>query len=166
MDCCPHPALEPLPLFEGQSVGLGDDGNHVDLVVDGLHELNIQGLQAGCTGDTDVSAQRQTAMDRWCWDRGTGFAWQDSPVAERRDEVEAAVNSVVDDVPAVESALVVEVALKLVVDVADDGVETGRGKFISVRHSQCTRAREPSVGELRGSVDMHCSSSLLTSLGC
>lgn len=57
--------------------------------------------------------------------------WQDSPVAERRDEVEAAVNSVVDDVPAVETALVVEVALKLVVDVADDGVETGGGKFIS-----------------------------------
>lgn len=46
-ECCPHPALEPLPLFEGECVCLGDDGNHVDLVVDGLHELNIQGLQAG-----------------------------------------------------------------------------------------------------------------------
>lgn len=56
-ECCPHPALEPLPLFEGQSVRLGDDGNHVHLVVDGLHELNIQGLQAGCTGDTDVAFQ-------------------------------------------------------------------------------------------------------------
>lgn len=50
-------------------------------------------------------------------------------MAEWRDEVETAVNSVVDDVPAVETALVVEVALKLVVDVADDGVETGRGKL-------------------------------------
>lgn len=50
-------------------------------------------------------------------------------MAEWRDEVEAAVNSVVDDVPAVETALVVEVALKLVVDVADDGVETERGKL-------------------------------------
>lgn len=75
--------------------------------------------------------------------REKGFVWQDSPVAEWRDEVEAAVNSVVDDVPAVEAALVVEVALKLVVDVADDGVETGRETFISFRHSQCITAREP-----------------------
>lgn len=50
-DCCTHPALEPLPLFESERVCLGDDGNHVDLVVNGLHELNIQGFQAGWTGD-------------------------------------------------------------------------------------------------------------------
>lgn len=60
-DCCPHPALEPLPLFQSQSVRLGDDRNHVDLVVDGLHELDVQGLQAGCTGDRWDSGQRQTS---------------------------------------------------------------------------------------------------------
>lgn len=51
----------------------------------------------------------------------------DGPVAERRDEVEAAVNSVVDDVSAVQTALIVEVALKLVIDVTDDGAETEAG---------------------------------------
>lgn len=39
------------------------------------------------------------------------------PVAERRDEVEAAVDSVVLDVPPVQAALVSEVLLKLLVDV-------------------------------------------------
>lgn len=46
-------------------------------------------------------------------------------MAERRDEIEAAVDAVVNDVPAIQAALVVEVALKLVVDVADDGAEAG-----------------------------------------
>lgn len=52
-------------------------------------------------------------------------ALQDSPMAQWGDEIEAAVNSVVDNVSAIEAALVVEVALKLVIDVADNGVETG-----------------------------------------
>lgn len=50
---------------------------------------------------------------------------QDSPMAQWGDKIEAAVNSVVDNVSAIEAALVVEVALKLVIDVADNGVETG-----------------------------------------
>lgn len=57
-------------------------------------------------------------------------------MAEWGNEVEAAVNSVVNDVPAVQTALVVEVALKLVVDVADDGVETGEGKLIPFSDTQ------------------------------
>ena len=39
------------------------------------------------------------------------------PVAKRRDEVEAAVDSVVLDVPPVQPALISEVLLKLLVDV-------------------------------------------------
>lgn len=42
-----HPALQPLPLSQGECVGLGDDRNHVDLVVNGLHELNVERFQAG-----------------------------------------------------------------------------------------------------------------------
>lgn len=49
----------------------------------------------------------------------------DSPVAKRGDEIEAAVNSVVHNVSTIQAALVVEVPLKLVVDVADDGAEAG-----------------------------------------
>lgn len=51
-----------------------------------------------------------------------------SPVPEGGDEIEAAVDPIVHDVSAVKAALVVEVALKLVVDVADDGAETGGKK--------------------------------------
>lgn len=50
---------------------------------------------------------------------------RDSPVAEGGDEIEAAVDPIVNDVSAVEAALVMEVTFKLVIDVADDGAETG-----------------------------------------
>lgn len=53
-------------------------------------------------------------------------------MAERRDEIEAAVNSVVNDVSAIKTALVMEVALELVVDVADNGAETRGQKIYSV----------------------------------
>lgn len=62
VDCCPHPALEPLPLFKGECVRLGNDGDHVDLVVDGLHELNIQGLQAGCMWGKGALDHRQNSI--------------------------------------------------------------------------------------------------------
>lgn len=65
-DCCSHPALEPLPLSEGECVCLGDDRNHIDLIVNGLHELNIQGLQAGGTGNREARGSKTvTVMSEW-----------------------------------------------------------------------------------------------------
>lgn len=55
---------------------------------------------------------------------------RDSPVAKGGDEIEAAMDPIVHNVSAIKTALIVEVALKLVVDVADDGAETGWGKKI------------------------------------
>lgn len=46
-------------------------------------------------------------------------------MTERGNEIEAAMNSIVNDVSAVKTALIVEVALKLVINVADDSAETG-----------------------------------------
>lgn len=46
-------------------------------------------------------------------------------MAEGGDEIEAAVNSVVNDVSAIEAAFIMEVALKLVINVTDNGAETG-----------------------------------------
>ena len=43
-----------------------------------------------------------------------------APVSEGGDEVEATVHPVVDDVPSVQTALVMQVPLKLLVDVGDD----------------------------------------------
>ena len=45
------------------------------------------------------------------------------PVSGGVDEVEAAVDAVVHDVPAVEAALIMQVLLKLVVYVLDDRLE-------------------------------------------
>lgn len=47
-------------------------------------------------------------------------------MAQWRNEIEAAVHAVVNDVSAVESALIVKVALELVIDVCNNGVETVR----------------------------------------
>ena len=48
------------------------------------------------------------------------------PVSEGRDEVEAAVHPVVHYVSSVQAALIVEVSLKLIVDVLDDGLEADK----------------------------------------
>lgn len=49
-----------------------------------------------------------------------------SPVSKRRYKVEAAVHPVVHDVPPVQSAFIVEISLKLIVNVLDDGLEAGQ----------------------------------------
>lgn len=59
---------------------------------------------------------------------------------EGGDEVEAAVHPVVDDVPPVQAALVVQVPLKLLVDVADDGFKAERHKY---QPSRDTRGSTP-----------------------
>ena len=46
-------------------------------------------------------------------------------MAKRGDKIEAAVNSVVNDVSTIETAFIMEVALKLVINVTDNGAETG-----------------------------------------
>ena len=59
---------------------------------------------------------------------------QDSPMTRRVDEVEAAVYTVVDDVSPVQTRLVCEIALELVVYVLDDGLEAGGGGGGGWRH--------------------------------
>ncbi len=49
-------------------------------------------------------------------------------MTQRGNEVEAAVHTVVHNVPAVESTLIMQVALKLVIDVGDNGVKTVQEK--------------------------------------
>lgn len=41
-----YPALQPVSLLQSERVSFSDDGNDVHFVVDGLHELNVQRLQA------------------------------------------------------------------------------------------------------------------------
>jgi len=45
------------------------------------------------------------------------------------DEVEAAVHPVVDDVPPVQTTLVMQVPFKLLVDVGNDGLKTEKHKY-------------------------------------
>jgi hypothetical protein len=39
-----HALLESCNLIVGQGIGLGDDGDEVDLGVEAAHNLNVQGL--------------------------------------------------------------------------------------------------------------------------
>ncbi len=48
------------------------------------------------------------------------------PVSSRVDKIEAAVHSIVHDIPSVKTALILEVSLKLVIDVFDYLFETKR----------------------------------------
>lgn len=41
-----HPFLQALPLLQGERVGFRDDRHDIHLVVDRLHERNIQWLQS------------------------------------------------------------------------------------------------------------------------
>ena len=86
-----------------------------------------------CVGNVYVYASVQTCGDmrvllRVCVCIRMHTLACGSPVSEGRDEVEAAVDPVVHDVSPVQPALVVKVALKLVVDVLDDGLEAVAGR--------------------------------------
>lgn len=59
-------------------------------------------------------------------------------MAVRRDEIEAAMDAVVDDVPAIQAALIAQEAFELIVDVLNDGLETKDMRLSSVRfHNAC-----------------------------
>ncbi len=64
-------------------------------------------------------------------------------MTQRGNEVEAAVHTVVHYVSAVESTLIMQVALKLVIDVGDNGVKTVQDKTEHIkkhlRHLETTR---------------------------
>ena len=76
------------------------------------------------------------------------------------DEIEAAVHAVVDDVAAVESTLVLQVSLELLVDVGDDvleavGVVDGVAVPRGVHHCQPHLRRQCSSGN-RSVLAKHC----------
>lgn len=48
------------------------------------------------------------------------------PMSQRRDEVEAAVDAVVNNVSAVKATFIMQVTLKLVINVGNNGTETAR----------------------------------------
>lgn len=56
-----------------------------------------------------------------------GLEWGLSPMPKGRDEVEAAVHSVVLDVLPVQATLITEILLKLLVNVISDGLPAGKG---------------------------------------
>lgn len=45
-------------------------------------------------------------------------------MSKRGDEIKAAVNAIINDVPSVQAALIMQVALKLVIDILNDCFET------------------------------------------
>lgn len=55
------------------------------------------------------------------------------PMSKRRDEVKAAVNSVVNDVSAVQAALVMQVSLELIINILDDRLKAVEQKKAEIR---------------------------------
>lgn len=106
-----HPLFQLPHLGGSETVGLGDERNHVHLVLQGLHELHIHRTEPAGGHRAQTEIRRQA---------GSRTPLSELPVSERRDEVEAAVDSVVLDVLPVEAALVPEVLLKLLLDVVCD----------------------------------------------
>jgi len=80
--------FEASDLFVGQSIGLGNDRNQIDLGMQTAHDLNIQGFQG---------------------------------VASGLDEKHASMNTVVNNVHAVDFVFGVEVRIVTLLDVVDDG---------------------------------------------
>lgn len=69
---------------------------------------------------------------------------KNTPVAKRGDKIETAVNSVVHNVSTIQAAFIVEVALELVIDVTDDGAETGRKiKHVNRKHQAHPNSNTP-----------------------
>lgn len=70
-----------------------------------------------------VETENPISAHSWCLHKWVSVCL---PVAKWRYEVEAAVHSVVHYVSSVQPTLIVEVALKLIVNVLDDGLKTDR----------------------------------------
>lgn len=97
------------------AVSFGQHRNYIDFSMQGLHTLHVQRSEAATHTNMCEHADLQTDIHLSLrHQRGSDLS---VPVAEGGDEVQAAVDSVVFDVPPVQAALISEILLKLLVDV-------------------------------------------------
>jgi hypothetical protein len=110
------PLLECLAFFEGEGIGLGDDGNNVDNIRELLQNDDINGLEAtlevnwvsaGYLVD-GLSGKEDSRMTRWL------------------DKEQAAVDTGILDVTlTLSSEFLAEVGRVLILDILDNGVPAG-----------------------------------------
>lgn len=93
------------------AVSFGQHRNYIDFSLQGHHTLHVQRSEAAT--HTNMCEHSDSHLLLW-HQRGSDLS---VPVAERGDEVQAAVDSVVLDVPPVQAALISKILLKLLVDV-------------------------------------------------
>jgi hypothetical protein len=125
-----HPLLEQSDLLVGQSVGLGDDGDEVDLGVQPAHELDINGFEAVKARQCQFRVLACTMLDMKI-SRG-----RSSRVSSRLDKVDARVHAVVDQLGPVDAVLLLEVRVEPGLDVVDNGLP-------AIRASDSTPQRSP-----------------------
>lgn len=122
-----HPLLQLPDLTGDETVGFGNEGHDVHLLVQGFHEAHVHWPQP-------VESSQGEGLMGWGWWEGAPQGWarpaplaqrSHLPVPKRGNEVQAAVHTVVLDVLAVEAALVPEILLKLLVHVVGDGLPAG-----------------------------------------
>ena len=101
--------LEFSNLLLGHGICLGNNRDKVDLCMEAAHKLNVELLQA-------ITRVRLVRFQRR----------HDSRVTSGLDEVEACVNTVVDNLGPVDTVLLLEIAVEAGIDVLDDGNPAGR----------------------------------------
>lgn len=105
--------LERLTLFEGEGVGLGNNGNNVDDIGQLLQDNDIDGLEA-MRGQWVSPKELQESQ---------GMCGANSRMAGGLDEEQAAVNtSILDVTLTLSGEFLAEVCRVLILDVLDNGV--------------------------------------------
>ena len=66
-----HLCLEHVDLLDSAGVGLPDDWDDVDLLVDLLHHLQVQGLQAVACGGDEVKTSVNSEIVKKCYKNAT-----------------------------------------------------------------------------------------------
>ena len=111
----PYLVLHALHLGGGQSVSLGQNRHNVHPLVQGSHELHVQGPEPAGEGP-QVSTVPPSLFPSTPHPENAGRGLP-IPMAKGRDEVDAAVDAVVLDVFPVEATFVTEILLELLVNV-------------------------------------------------
>lgn len=120
----PHLVLHALHLRGCQGVRLGQHRHDVHPLVQGSHELHVQGPEAA----GQLCEPPVPSLTPWCCSEpqvGREGGVMLLPMAEGRDEVDAAVDAVVLDVFPVQATLITEILLELLVDVVSHRLPAG-----------------------------------------
>jgi hypothetical protein len=99
--------LEQANFLLGKGIGLGNDGNQVDLLVKPPHEFDIDWLKPAVSAELEWREQISLR------------------VASRLDEIDTSVNTVINQFQPVDPVFLLKVGVKSSINVVDNGFPAG-----------------------------------------